>query len=124
MLDQRSVQLLPHPKADAAAAGGKCAVSRNRAEAQEWDISQCLVCRKVRISFSSVEDDGAGMSTARLLQVRDALAKMTRRDGKDGAEKVRGEEKTAEEISGSALERTPLAGGLVPEGWEPGSDLA
>ena len=65
--------------------------------------------------FLSVEDDGAGMSTARLLQVRDALAKMTRRDGKDGAEKVRGEEKTAEEISGSALERTPLAGGLVPE---------
>ena len=65
--------------------------------------------------FLSVEDDGAGMSTARLLHVRDALAKMTRRDGKDGAEKVRGEEKTAEEISGSALERTPLAGGLVPE---------
>ncbi|MFR7717628.1 MAG: histidine kinase [Lachnospiraceae bacterium] len=65
--------------------------------------------------FLSVEDDGAGMSTARLLQVRDALAKMTRRDGKDGAEKVRGEEKTAEEISGSALERTPLAGRLVPE---------
>ena len=65
--------------------------------------------------FLSVEDDGAGMSPARLLQVRDALAKMTRRDGKDGAEKVCGEEKTAEEISGSALERTPLAGRLVPE---------
>ena len=65
--------------------------------------------------FLSVEDDGAGMSPARLLQVRDALAKMTRRDGKDGTEKVRGEEKTAEEISGSALESTPLAGRLVPE---------
>lgn len=29
--------------------------------------------------------------------------------------KCAGRKKTAEEISGSALERTPLAGGLVPE---------
>ena len=66
----------------------------------------------------TVEDDGAGMSPARLMQVRGALEEMTRRDtGGDGTEKARGE-KLEKAVKECALERTPLAGRLPKEDQE------